>query len=132
MEYSKKGFLALIAILLSVYTFSSSTKYEVGDVLLCKKKTSSVTLFKYEKDLMKQIRSPYDETGGTAYKPYHPNNVYQVLKGDKIILLESKKEGSIYRVALVKKKKRGGMQSPYYFVNSKSFKNLAFSEHLTE
>tara|TARA_B100001123_G_C15330624_1_gene1031101 strand:+ start:177 stop:614 length:438 start_codon:yes stop_codon:yes gene_type:complete len=141
MNILKKTLLLFVTLSLTVGVYAASRSYEVGDVLLCKKKTSSVTLFLHKMDLMKQIRSPYDSIGVTNYKNFNPSGVYQLAKGDKIILLESLRDSEIYRVALVKREKRKSKQSPYqtkqstsvyYFVDPKSFKNLAFSEHLAD
>ncbi len=131
MNPIKKSLLVTLLFCFTLSSYADERAYEIGDVLLCKKKTSSVTLFRSKKDLMKQMRSPYDETGGNSYKTYNPNIVYQVLKGDRIILLEALRDGQVYRVALIKKKKRGD-DSPYFYVSSKSFKNLVFSEHLKD
>ncbi|MFL2706100.1 MAG: hypothetical protein ACJ0GU_06955 [Gammaproteobacteria bacterium] len=124
---------ALLMLVFALAVYSDSREYKEGDVLQSKKKTSSVVLFKSKNDIMTyQIRKNYDNYAWRGYRELDGRSTYDLEKGDKIILLKKLEEGKIFMVALVKRKKSNSYGNTYFYVDPRSFKNLAFSEHLTE
>lgn len=127
-----KKVLYLCSLLLSTSLLVETIVYEVGNELVSKKRTSPVVLFYHENDLVRYLQRKvyiFDELnyGRTSA---NSRDVYQIEKGDKIRLLESLRNGDIFRVQLLSSRKSfnskvNPMGSYYYFVESKSLKHFS-------
>ena len=130
----KQILLLLTAFILAGNVLSEGVTYKEGDVYLNNKRTSSVFLYKYQYDLINQSETyhePLGLLGPSGFSQVESRDMYELEKGDRIILLESLRGGEIFKVALEMKKKKKE-KNYYYFVETKSFKYLIFTEHLTE
>ena len=113
---------------------SEDVTYKEGDVYQNNKRTSSIFLYKYQYDLMNQSQTyhePLGLLGPSGFSQVESRDMYELEKGDRIILLENLRDGELFKVALEMKRKKKA-KSYYYFVETKSFKYLIFTEHLTE
>ena len=116
--------------MLSTSLLVGAIVYEVGNELVSKKRTSPVALYYHENDLVRYLqRKVYDELNYGRIS-VNPRDLYQIEKGDKIKLLESLRNGDIFRVQLLSSRrsfnsKVNPMGSYYYFVDSKSLKHFS-------
>ena len=111
----------LILSVLLTLTLSLTAKekivYEVGDELKLKR-DNSVVLFYYKHDAIELILnrefidSPYDLF-------IDARDLYRIKKGEKIRLVESFRDGKIFKVELLKEKTR----RDYYFIEFDSLRS---------
>ena len=130
MNPIKKSLLALFLLLFAVSGYTDASNYEVGDVFESKKRTTAVLLYVLKNDLLVDIRQDSGKTG--VIRQRDSRYIYELQKGDKIILLKDYEDEKIYRVALVPKRKSKGSDNPFYYVVPTKFNQLVFVEHLTE
>ena len=113
----------LIFSVLVTLTFSLSAKektvYEVGDELTLKR-DNSVVLFYYKHDAIELnlnrefIDSPYSLF-------IDARDLYRIKKGEKIRLVESFRDGKIFKVELLKEKPR----RDHYFIELESLRSYS-------
>ena len=130
MNPIKKSLLALFLLLFAVSGYTDASNYEVGDVFESKKRTTAVLLYVLKNDLLVDIRQDSGKTG--IIRQRDSRYVYELQKGDKIILLKNYEDEKIFRVALIPKRKSKGSDSPFYYSVPTKFNQLVFVEHLTE
>ena len=130
MNPIKKSLLALFLLSFAISSYTDASNYEVGDVFEAKKRTTSVLLYVLKNDLLLDIRQHSSKTG--IVRQRDSRYVYELQKGDKIILLKDNEDEKIYRVALVPKRKSKSSDNPFYYVVPTKFDQLVFVEHLTE
>ena len=130
MNLIKKSLLCLFLSCFVVSGYTDASNYEVGDVFQAKKRTTSVLLYVLKNDLLLDIRQHSGKTG--IIRQRDSRYVYELQKGDKIILLKNYEDEKVFRVALVPKKKSKGSDNPFYYVVPTKFNQLVFVEHLTE
>tara|TARA_B100000029_G_C16884954_1_gene708120 strand:- start:42 stop:446 length:405 start_codon:yes stop_codon:yes gene_type:complete len=126
----KKGLLALFLLTFTVTGYSDTSNYKVGDVFEAKKRTTAVLLYVLKNDLMLDIRQHSSRTG--VIRQRDSRYVYELQKGDKIILLKEYEDEKVFRVALVPKRKSKGSDNPFYYTVPTKFNQLVFVEHLTK
>ena len=126
----KKGLLATILLMFTVTGSTDASNYEVGDVFEAKKRTTAVLLYVLKNDLLLDIRQHSSKTG--VLRQRDSRYVYELQKGDKIILLKNYEDEKIFRVALVPKRNSKGTDNPFYYTAPSKFNQLVFVEHLTE
>ena len=133
-----KSLLGLFLLCFVVSGYTDASNYEVGDVFQSKKRTSSVILYRLKNDILADVRRD-EETGAFdinnptgGFRQRDTRYLYEVQKGDRIILLKSLEEGQLFLVSLVPKKKAKYLDNPYFYVIPKKFNQLVFVEHLTE
>mgnify|MGYP006879262752 FL=1 len=130
MNPIKKSLLALFLLLFAVSGYTDASNYEVGDVFESKKRTTAVLLYVLKNDLLVDIRQDSGKTG--VIRQRDSRYIYELQKGDKIILLKNYEDEKIFRVALIPKRKSKGSDSPFYYSVPTKFNQLVFVEHLTE
>jgi len=130
MNLIKKGLLATFVLMFTVTSYTDASNYEVGDVFEAKKRTTAVLLYVLKNDLLLDIRQHSSKTG--VLRQRDSRYVYELQKGDKIILLKNYEDEKIFRVALVPKRKSKGTDNPFYYTAPSKFNQLVFVEHLTE
>jgi len=130
MKLIKKGLLASFLLTFAVTGYTDASNYKVGDVFEAKKRTTAVLLYVLKNDLLLDIRQHSGKTG--VIRQRDSRYVYELQKGDKIILLKEYKDENVFRVALVPKRKSKGSDSPFYYTVPTKFNQLVFVEHLTE
>ena len=130
MNPIKKSLLALFLSSFAVSGYTDASNYEVGDVFEAKKRTTAVLLYVLKNDLLLDIRQHSGKTG--IIRQRDSRYVYELQKGDKIILLKNYEDEKIFRVALIPKRKSKGSDSPFYYSVPTKFNQLVFVEHLTE
>ena len=130
MNPIKKSLLALFLLSFAISSYTDASNYEVGDVFEAKKRTTSVLLYVLKNDLLLDIRQHSSKTG--IVRQRDSRYVYELQKGDKIILLKNYEDEKVFRVALVPKRKSKGSDNPFYYVVPTKFDQLVFVEHLTE
>ena len=130
MNPIKKSLLALFLLSFAISSYTDASNYEVGDVFEAKKRTTSVLLYVLKNDLLLDIRQHSSKTG--VVRQRDSRYVYELQKGDKIILLKNYEDEKVFRVALVPKRKSKGSDNPFYYVVPTKFNQLVFVEHLTE
>ena len=130
MNFIKKGLLTLFLLTFTVTGYTDASNYEVGDVFEAKKRTTAVLLYVLKNDLLLDIRQHSGKTG--IIRQRDSRYVYELQKGDKIILLKKYEEEKIFRVALVPKRKSKGSDNPFYYSVPTKFNQLVFVEHLTK
>ena len=130
MNLITKSLLSLFLLCFVVSGYTDASNYVVGDVFESKKRTSSVVLYELKNDLLLDIRQHSGKTG--IIRQRDSRYVYELQKGDKIILLKNYEDEKVFRVALVPKKKSKGSDNPFYYVVPTKFNQLVFVEHLTE
>jgi len=130
MNLIKKGLLATFVLMFTVTGYTDASNYEVGDVFEAKKRTTAVLLYVLKNDLLLDIRQHSSKTG--VLRQRDSRYVYELQKGDKIILLKNYEDEKIFRVALVPKRKSKGTDNPFYYTAPSKFNQLVFVEHLTE
>jgi len=130
MNPIKKSLLALFLLCFVVSGYTDASSYKVGDVFEAKKRTTSVLLYVLKNDLLLDIRQNSGKTG--IIRQRDARYVYELQKGDKIILLKNYKDEKIFRVALVPKRKSKSSDNPFYYTVPTKFNQLVFVEHLTE
>ena len=130
MNLVKKGLLALFLLTFTVSGYTDASNYKVGDVFEAKKRTTAVLLYVLKNDLLLDIRQHSGKTG--TFRQRDSRYVYELQKGDKIILLKEYADEKVFRVALVPKRKSKGTDSPFYYTVPAKFNQLVFVEHLTE
>ena len=130
MNLIKKGLLSTFLLMFTVTGYTDASNYEVGDVFQAKKRTTAVLLYILKNDLLLDIRQHSGKTG--IIRQRDSRYVYELQKGDKIILLKEFPVEKIFRVALVPKRKSKGTDSPFYYTVPAKFNQLVFVEHLTE
>jgi len=130
MNLVKKGLLALFLLTFAVSGYTDASNYKVGDVFEAKKRTTAVLLYVLKNDLLLDIRQHSSKTG--VLRQRDSRYVYELQKGDKIILLKNYEDEKIFRVALVPKRKSKGTDNPFYYTAPSKFNQLVFVEHLTE
>ncbi|MDP6916813.1 MAG: hypothetical protein QF895_02520 [SAR86 cluster bacterium] len=126
----KKGLLATFLLMFTVTGSTDASNYEVGDVFEAKKRTTAVLLYMLKNDLLLDIRQHSGKTG--IIRQRDSRYVYELQKGDKIVLLKEYPDEKVFRVALVPKRKSKGSDSPFYYTVPSKFNQLVFVEHLTE
>ena len=125
----KKLFL-VFSLLLVNYTFSGDLVYGEGNELESKKRTSPAVLYQYKSDLIRLLDTRvflFDQLN-YGRSAAHVKHTYKIEKGDKIKLLESLRNGEIFKVQLLKKGPEG---SHPYFIESKSLKHFSLIESQT-
>ena len=130
MNPIKKSLLALFLLSFAISGYTDASNYEVGDVFEAKKRTTSVLLYVLKNDLLLDIRQHSSKTG--VVRQRDSRYVYELQKGDKIILLKNYEDEKVFRVALVPKRKSKGSDNPFYYVVPTKFNQLVFVERLTE
>ena len=130
MNLIKKGLLAAFLLMFTVTGSTDASNYEVGDVFEAKKRTTAVLLYVLKNDLLLDIRQHSGKTG--IIRQRDSRYVYELQKGDKIILLKKYEDEKIFRVALVPKRKSKGSDNPFYYSVPTKFNQLVFVEHLTK
>ena len=130
MNPIKKSLLALFLLSFAISGYTDASNYEVGDVFEAKKRTTAVLLYVLKNDLLLDIRQHSSKTG--VVRQRDSRYVYELQKGDKIILLKNYEDEKVFRVALVPKRKSKGSDNPFYYVVPTKFNQLVFVEHLTE
>ena len=130
MNLITKSLLSLFLLCFVVSGYTDASNYVVGDVFEAKKRTTSVLLYVLKNDLLADIRQHSGKTG--IIRQRDSRYVYELQKGDKIILLKKYEEEKIFRVALVPKRKSKGSDNPFYYSVPTKFNQLVFVEHLTE
>ena len=130
MNPIKKSLLALFLLSFAISGYTDASNYEVGDVFEAKKRTTAVLLYVLKNDLLLDIRQHSSKTG--VIRQRDSRYVYELQKGDQIILLKNYEEEKVFRVALVPKRKSKGSDNPFYYVVPTKFNQLVFVEHLTE
>ena len=130
MNPIKKSLLALFLSSFAVSGYTDASNYEVGDVFEAKKRTTAVLLYVLKNDLLVDIRQDSGKTG--VIRQRDSRYIYELQKGDKIILLKNYEDEKIFRVALVPKRKSKGSDNPFYYSVPTKFNQLVFVEHLTE
>ena len=109
---------ALLTLTLSL-TAKEKIDYEVGDELKLKR-DNSVVLFYYKHDAIELIlnrefiNSPYDLF-------IDARDLYRIKKGEKIRLVESFRDGKIFKVELLKEKPR----RDHYFIELESLRSYS-------
>ena len=115
--------LLIFGLFLAIDVFAESVIYKVGIELVSKKRTSPAVLFYYKNDLIRLLDSRvFGQYGRSSGDGRH---IYKIKKGDKIRLLESLRNGSIFKVQLLANKQKGSF---YYFIESKSLKHFSLIE----
>ena len=118
----KKVFL-LLSLSLTINILAEGIVYEAGNELESKKRTTPAVLYHYKNDLVRLLDSrvfgQYGRSSGNA------RDVYQIRKGDKIRLLESLRNGEMYKVQLLEGRKKG---SYYFFIETKSLRHFSLIE----
>ena len=130
MNPIKKSLLALFLLSFAISGYTDASSYKVGDVFEAKKRTTAVLLYVLKNDLLLDIRQHSGKTG--IIRQRDSRYVYELQKGDKIILLKNYEAEKVFRVALVPKRKSKNQDSPYYYVAPTKFNQLVFVEHLTK
>ena len=130
MNLIKKGLLAAFLLMFTVTGYTDASNYETGDVFQAKKRTTAVLLYVLKNDLLLDIRQHSSKTG--VLRQRDSRYVYELQKGDKIILLKNYEDEKIFRVALVPKRKSKSTDNPFYYTVPSKFNQLVFVEHLTE
>ena len=130
MNPIKKSLLALFLLSFAISGYTDASNYEGGDVFEAKKRTTAVLLYVLKNDLLLDIRQHSSKTG--VVRQRDSRYVYELQKGDKIILLKNYEAEKVFRVALVPKRKSKNQDSPYYYVAPPKFNQLVFVEHLTK
>ena len=130
MNLIKKSLLSLFLLCFVVSGYTDASNYEVGDVFEAKKRTTAVLLYVLKNDLLVDIRQDSGKTG--VIRQRDSRYVYELQKGDKIILLKNYEDKKIFRVALVPKRRSKGSDNPFYYTVPTKFNQLVFVEHLTE
>jgi len=130
MNPIKKSLLALFLLSFAISGYTDASNYEVGDVFEAKKRTTAVLLYVLKNDLLLDIRQHSSKTG--VVRQRDSRYVYELQKGDQIILLKNYEDEKVFRVALVPKRKSKGSDNPFYYVVPTKFDQLVFVEHLTE
>ena len=115
--------LLIFGLFLAIDVFAESVIYKAGTELVSKKRTSPAVLFYYKNDLIRlldtRVFGQYGRSSGDG------RHIYKIKKGDKIRLLESLRNGSIFKVQLLANKQKGSF---YYFIESKSLKHFSLIE----
>ena len=115
--------LLIFGLFLAIDVFAGSVIYKAGIELVSKKRTSPAVLFYYKNDLIRlldtRVFGQYGRSSGDG------RHIYKIKKGDKIRLLESLRNGSIFKVQLLANKQKGSF---YYFIESKSLKYFSLIE----
>lgn len=115
--------LLIFGLFLAIDVFAESVIYKVGIELVSKKRTSPAVLFYYKNDLIRlldtRVFGQYGRSSGDA------RHIYQIRKGDKIRLLESSRNGDIFKVQLLEEPSKG---SYYFFIESSNLKHFSLIE----
>tara|TARA_B100001013_G_C24608851_1_gene442261 strand:- start:459 stop:848 length:390 start_codon:yes stop_codon:yes gene_type:complete len=115
--------LLIFGLFLAIDVFAESVIYKAGTELVSKKRTSPAVLFYYKNDLIRlldtRVFGQYGRSSGDA------RNIYQIRKGDKIRLLESLRNGDIFKVQLLEEPSKG---SYYFFIDSSNLKHFSLIE----
>ena len=115
--------LLIFGLFLAIDVFAESVIYKAGTELVSKKRTSPAVLFYYKNDLIRLLDSRvFGQYGRSSGDGRH---IYKIKKGDKIRLLESLRNGSIFKVQLLANKQKGSF---YYFIESKSLRHFSLIE----
>ena len=130
MNLVKKSLLSFFLFCLVASGYADTSNYQVGDVLEAKKRTTAVLLYVLKNDLIWDIRQHSSKTG--VIRQRDSRYVYELQKGDKIVLLKNYEAEKVFRVALVPKRKSKDQDNPYYYVAPTKFNQLVFVEHLTK
>ena len=118
-----KKLLLVYGLLLAFNSFAENIIYTAGDELESKKRTTPAALYNYKNDLIRVLDGRvYGQYGRSSGDGRH---IYKIKKGDKIRLLESLRNGSIFKVQLLANKQKGSF---YYFIESKSLKHFSLIE----
>ena len=119
----KRLFLSTL-ICLVTFALVGSVQYEAGYELVSKKRTTPAVLYFYKNDLIKLLDSRVFLFDGLDYgkASARASDLYQIEKGDKIRLLESLRNGEIFKVQLLTNNKKGKY---YYFIETKSLKHFS-------
>ena len=118
----KKIFL-LFSLTLAINAFTDNIIYEAGNVLESKKRTTPAVLYHYKNDLVRLLDSrvfgQYGRSSGNS------RDIYPIRKGDKIRLLESLRNGEMFKVQLLEGRRQGSF---YYFIETKTLKHFVLIE----
>ena len=115
--------LLIFGLLLAIDVFAESVIYKAGIELVSKKRTSPAVLFYYKNDLIRlldtRVFGQYGRSSGDG------RHIHQIRKGDKIRLLESLRNGDIFKVQLLEDPSKG---SYYFFIDSSNLKHFSIIE----
>ena len=119
----KQYIFSLIIVLSSLSILASEENtYEIGSELMSEKH-SSLVLFHYKNDAFRQYLNRdnffFDFDWDFISTTVDTRDLYKIKKGDKIKLLESLRDGKVYKVELLK----DFVRRPHYFVESESLKH---------
>ena len=118
-----KKLLLVYGLLLAFNSFAENIIYTVGDELESKKRTTPAALYNYKNDLIRVLDGRvYGQYGRSSGDGRH---IYQIRKGDKIRLLESLRNGDIFKVQLLEDPSKG---SYYFFIDSSNLKHFSLIE----
>ena len=119
----KQYIFSLIIVLSSLPILASEENtYAIGSELMSEKH-SSLVLFHYKNDAFRQYLNRdnffFDFDWDFISTTVDTRDLYKIKKGDKIKLIESLRDGKVYKVELLKDFAR----RPHYFVESESLKH---------
>ena len=118
-----KKLLLVYGLLLAFNSFAENITYNAGDKLESKKRTTPAVLYHYKNDLIRVLDGRvYGQYGRSSGDGRH---IYDIKKGDKIRLLESLRNGDIFKVQLLTDRQKGSF---YYFIESKNLKHFSLIE----
>ena len=120
-------YLLILALLLPFSVTAEREKIYVIGSELESKKHNSLVLYHYKNDVLRinLTRDFFNPNQDFLYDiAVDSRDLYKVRKGDKIKLLESFRDGDIFKVKLLKKDSK----RDYYFVETESLKNYILIE----
>ena len=120
-------YLLILALLLPFSVTAEREKIYIIGSELESKKHYSLVLYHYKNDVLRinLTRDFFNPNQDFLYDiAVDSRDLYKVRKGDKIKLLESFKDGDIFKVKLLKKDSK----RDYYFVETESLKNYILIE----
>ena len=120
-------YLLILALLLPFSVTAEREKIYIIGSELESKKHYSLVLYHYKNDVLRinLTRDFFNPNQDFLYDiAVDSRDLYKVRKGDKIKLLESFRDGDIFKVKLLKKDSK----RDYYFVETESLKNYILIE----
>ena len=120
-------YLLILALLLPFSVTAEREKIYVIGSELESKKHNSLVLYHYKNDVLRinLTRDFFNPNQDFLYDiAVDSRDLYKVRKGDKIKLLESFRDGDIFKVKLLKKDSK----RDYYFVETESLKHYILIE----
>ena len=120
-------YLLILALLLPFSVTAEKEKIYIIGTELESKKHNSLVLYHYKNDVLRInfTRDIFNPNQDSLYDiAVDSRDLYKVRKGDKIKLLESFRDGDIFKVQLLKKDSK----RDYYFVETESLKHYTLIE----